>query len=71
MNRRWIIGMFAGFGCLCAAVTADRANPPDMTRAQTLSPEVTARDGSLLRAFLSKDGAWRIRTTLSRHAQGL
>jgi len=55
--------VFAGAGLLCAAATADRANPPDMTRAMTLSPEVTARDGSLLRAFLSKDGAWRIRTT--------
>jgi penicillin-binding protein 1C len=54
---------FAVFGCLCAAATADRANPPDMTRANALSPEVTARDGTLLRAFLSKDGAWRIRTT--------
>jgi penicillin-binding protein 1C len=63
MTRRWIIAVFAGAGLLCAAATADRANPPDMTRAMTLSPEVTARDGSLLRAFLSKDGAWRIRTT--------
>ena len=24
---------------------------------------MTAKDGTLLRAFLSKDGAWRIRTT--------
>jgi penicillin-binding protein 1C len=63
MTRRWIIAVFAGAGLLCAAVTADRANPPDMTRAMTLSPEVTARDGGLLRAFLTKDGAWRIRTT--------
>jgi penicillin-binding protein 1C len=62
-RQRLIVGAFAGLGCLCAAVTADRANPPDMARAQTLSPEVTARDGTLLRAFLSKDGAWRIRTT--------
>jgi len=63
MTRRRVIAAFAGLGCLCAAVTADRANPPDMTRAHTLSPEVVARDGALLRAFLSQDGAWRIRTT--------
>jgi penicillin-binding protein 1C len=50
-------------GLVCALLTADRANPPDMTRANTLSPEVTAKDGTLLRAFLSKDGAWRIHTT--------
>jgi penicillin-binding protein 1C len=37
-----------------------------MTRAQTLSPEVVARDGTLLRAFLSKDGAWRIHTTAAQ-----
>ena len=63
MTRPWVKGAFAVVGVLCALITADRANPPDMTRAQTLSPEVTARDGTLLRAFLSKDGAWRIRTT--------
>ncbi|HWA92929.1 MAG TPA: penicillin-binding protein 1C [Rhizomicrobium sp.] len=33
-----------------------------MTRARTLSPEVLARDGSLLRAYLTKDGYWRIHT---------
>ncbi len=63
LRHRLIVGAFGAFGCLCALVTADRANPPDMTRAQTLSREVTARDVTLLRAFLSKDGAWRIRTT--------
>jgi penicillin-binding protein 1C len=62
-GRRWIIGGFTAAGLVCAALTADRANPPDMTRAETLSPEVVARDGTLLRAFLSRDGAWRIRTT--------
>ena len=50
-------------GFLCAIFAADRIFPPDMTRARTLSPEVTDRHGVLLRAFLSKDGAWRIRTT--------
>jgi penicillin-binding protein 1C len=63
LRQRLIVGAFAALGLLCAAITADRANPPDMTRARTLSPEVTARDGTLLRAFLSKDGAWRIKTT--------
>ena len=67
MKRRWTRptlkqSVFALFGIACALVTADRANPPDMTRAQTLSPEVVASDGTLLRAFLSQDGAWRIHT---------
>jgi penicillin-binding protein 1C len=62
LGQRLIVGAFGAFGCLCALAAADRANPPDMTRAVTLSPEVTAQDGTLLRAFLSKDGAWRIKT---------
>lgn len=62
LRQRLIVGGFGAFGCLCALAAADRANPPDMTRAVTLSPEVTAQDGTLLRAFLSKDGAWRIKT---------
>ena len=63
LKHRLVVGAFGVFGLACALFTADRANPPNMTRAQTLSPEVTARDGTLLRAFLSKDGAWRIQTT--------
>ncbi len=46
-----------------ALIAADRIDPPDMTRYQTLSPEVAARDGTLLRPFLSKDGYWRLKTT--------
>ncbi|HEU0096701.1 MAG TPA: penicillin-binding protein 1C, partial [Rhizomicrobium sp.] len=63
LKHRLIVGAITALGLVCAALTADRANPPDMARAQTLSPEVTAKDGTLLRAFLSKDGAWRIHTT--------
>jgi penicillin-binding protein 1C len=63
MKRRGGIAVLAGLGGLCALVVADRADPPDMTRAMRLSPEVTAKDRTLLRAFLSKDGAWRIKTT--------
>ena len=63
LRQRLIVGAFGAFGSVCALAAADRANPPDMTRAVTLSPEVTAQDGTLLRAFLSKDGAWRIKTT--------
>ncbi|MCP5411285.1 MAG: penicillin-binding protein 1C [Alphaproteobacteria bacterium] len=61
--------VFAGrlaLGAGLALITADRANPPDLTRANSLSPEVVADDGTLLRAFLSKDGAWRIHTNASQ-----
>jgi penicillin-binding protein 1C len=59
---RLVIALFTLLGLVCAVAAADVANPPDMTRARTLSPEVVARDGSLLRAYLTKDGYWRIKT---------
>src|SRR5580693_9535313 len=66
MTPRWqsrlIVTAFALLGIACALAAADRANPPDMTRYNALSPEVVARDGALLRPFLSKDGYWRLRT---------
>jgi penicillin-binding protein 1C len=54
---------FALFGIACALATADRANPPDLSRYSVLSQEVVARDGLLLRPFLSKDGYWRLKTS--------
>ena len=63
MKPRLVRAGFAVLGLVCALSTADRANPPDMARANTLSPEVVAADGTLLRAFLSQDGAWRIHTS--------
>lgn len=61
-RKRLIVGGFTFAGILCALAVADRANPPDMTRYQTLSTEVVARDGTLLRPFLSRDGYWRLKT---------
>jgi len=49
-------------GLTTVLVLANWLLPPDMTRAQNLSPQVTAHDGTLLRAFLSPDGFWRIQT---------
>ena len=67
MKPGWTRAAFALLGAALALITADRANPPDMSRALALSPQVVAQDGTLLRAFLSKDGAWRIaRTRLVR-----
>ncbi|MQX36489.1 penicillin-binding protein 1C [Roseospira navarrensis] len=47
---------------LVAAPVLDRAFPPDLSR---LAPAltVTARDGAVLRAFLSPDETWRLPTT--------
>jgi penicillin-binding protein 1C len=63
MDRsRLVTAVFSLFGLICTLAAADVANPPDMTRARTLSPEVVDRNGHLLRAYLTKDGYWRIRT---------
>jgi penicillin-binding protein 1C len=66
MTRVWqsrlITTAFALFGIGCALAAADRANPPDMSRYDSLSPEIVARNGALLRPFLSKDGYWRLQT---------
>jgi penicillin-binding protein 1C len=57
-----IVMAFATLGCVCALATADVANPPDLSRAQNVSPEVVDRNGVLLRAFLTRDGYWRMKT---------
>jgi len=63
VRSKLIITAFSLFGVACALAAADVANPPDLSRYDTLSPEVVARDGTLLRPFLAKDGSWRLRTT--------
>jgi penicillin-binding protein 1C len=64
---RWreslIVTAFALLGLGAALAAADRANPPDLSRYRAVSPEVDARNGSLLRPFLTKDGYWRLATT--------
>ena len=58
----------AGFvlaGLVVVLAGVDFFFPPDMTRVTNVSPEVVARDGTLLRAFLSRDGFWRMKTSVS------
>ncbi len=60
----FFVALFALFGAACGLATADTANPPDMTRAIHVSPEVVDRSGVLLRPFLTADGYWRMRTSV-------
>lgn len=52
-------------GCCCLTVTVlsafilDLAYPPDLSRLSRQSTLVTAEDGTVLRAFVAGDGAWR------------
>jgi len=54
--------LFAVLGVFAGLAAADVANPPDMSKIEHVSPEVVDKNGVLLRAFLTKDGYWRMRT---------
>jgi penicillin-binding protein 1C len=58
------IAAFSFLAIIVALAVADRVFPPDMSRYERVSPEVVTRDGTLLRPFLSKDGYWRLKTTV-------
>lgn len=49
---------------LGGVVALDRAFPPDLSRAQAVSAEVTDRDGATLAVFPVAGGVWRLRTTV-------
>ncbi|TJW51333.1 MAG: penicillin-binding protein 1C [Mesorhizobium sp.] len=57
-----------GFLTLSAATLwqLDRAFPPPLPAALTVSTEVQDRDGQLLRAFATPDGYWRLSTRLDQ-----
>ncbi len=57
-----------GSALACVAImfgldVADRAYPPPLEAARTVSAEVLDADGQLLRAFASPEGRWRLQTT--------
>jgi penicillin-binding protein 1C len=60
-----ILGVAIGAASLVLVTLAfvlDALFPPDLSRYLHASTEVTARDGTLLRPFLTRDGMWRLRT---------
>ncbi|MET3577766.1 penicillin-binding protein 1C [Mesorhizobium robiniae] len=58
----------AGFAAIAAGGLwqLDRAYPPPLPAAATVSTEVQDRDGQLLRAFATPDGYWRLATRLDQ-----
>jgi penicillin-binding protein 1C len=62
VRAKLIVAAFVAFGAACALAAADTANPPDTARAANVSPEVVDHHGVLLRAFLTPDGYWRLKT---------
>ena len=65
--RKLLIGSLGGAASIAALAFgldyADRAYPPPIAVAQTVSKEVLDRDGRLLRAFATPEGHWRLKTT--------
>ncbi|WP_374446785.1 penicillin-binding protein 1C [Stella sp.] len=62
-RRRARASLFAGAALALAAgglAALDRWRPPPLERAAEVSTVVRARDGELLRAFTTADGAWRL-----------
>ena len=62
----WIIAGFTVLGLTLALAVTDRLNPLSRTRADDRSVTVTAADGTLLRTFVSRDGAWRLPVKLDQ-----
>jgi penicillin-binding protein 1C len=62
MRRRAAIVAAAAFAAIAGVFALDRLFPPDLSRYLQASTEVTARDGTLLSAFTTRQGTWRLRT---------
>ncbi|PWE55661.1 penicillin-binding protein 1C [Metarhizobium album] len=65
--RKVCIGLVAAAGIAAAAAygldAADRAYPPPLEGAATVSAEVLDAEGQLLRAFATPEGRWRLKAT--------
>ena len=63
-GARWTRLVVAGLLALglaaCGLAVADRLLPPDLSRLAATSRIVVARDGTMLRAFMTPDGQWRL-----------
>jgi penicillin-binding protein 1C len=58
-GRTALIGVAA---LAMSAMLLDLLFPPDMSRYRNASTEVLSREGTLLRAFTTREGGWRLRT---------
>jgi penicillin-binding protein 1C len=62
LRRRSAAGLVAGAGIAVLAAGYIGLPPPSPRREHDLSALVLARDGTMLRGFLSADGKWRLPT---------
>src|SRR5450432_4036763 len=68
-RRRWGSFGIAAIALLLllagTAVLLDRLYPPDLSRLSDLSQLVEDKDGGVLRAFIARDGSWRLPVRLA------
>jgi penicillin-binding protein 1C len=70
MGRLRRIGISLGVAAITATASvaaldwADRNYPPPLEEARAVSTKILDRDGQLLRAFATKEGLWRLETTV-------
>lgn len=70
MGRARRIGIRIGAVAIAATASlaaldwADRNYPPPLDAAREVSTEILDRDGQLLRAFATREGLWRLETTI-------
>ena len=64
LKRQTVIAAFSLLGFVAVVAALDFVFPPDMTNVQAVSPEVVDHRGVLLRAFLSRGGYWRMKTSV-------
>lgn len=70
MGRARRIGISIGAVAIAATASlvaldwADRNYPPPLEAAREVSTEILDRDGQLLRAFATREGLWRLETTV-------
>ena len=62
MRRLRRVGLF-GAAALLALFALDRACPPDLSRYEAVGAELRDREGRLLAALPTAEGAWRLRST--------
>ena len=69
LSRKLAISAASGVvltgAALVALDAADRAFPPPLDKADTVSSEVLDADGKLLRAFATPEGRWRLKTSVA------
>ncbi|MGE0423500.1 MAG: penicillin-binding protein 1C [Reyranellaceae bacterium] len=59
-----VVALVGALATVASLLALDRIYPPDLSRYEARSREIRDADGRLLRAFITSDGKWRLKTTV-------